>query len=137
MDQQQIMQIQMMEQEGQQLNQQLQLIEQNVLDMQELEISLDEINKDENNEILANLGKGIYIPVEIKDKKLIVEVGKKNFVKKTIPQAKEIIKNQLEKLVAAKAQTMERLEALQTEINGLMEVIQKQNSEETKTKEKK
>ena len=127
----------MMEQETQQLNQQLQLIDQNVSEMQELELSLEEIDKEDSKELLANLGKGIYIPVEIKDKKLIVEVGKKNFVKKTIPQAKEIIKNQLEKLVAAKAQTMERLEALQTEINGLMEVIQKQNSEETKTKEKK
>jgi prefoldin alpha subunit len=137
MEQQQIMQIQMMEQETQQLNQQLQLIDQNVSEMQELELSLEEIDKEDSKELLANLGKGIYIPVEIKDKKLIVEVGKKNFVKKTIPQAKEIIKNQLEKLVAAKAQTMERLEALQTEINGLMEVIQKQNSEETKTKEKK
>ena len=137
MEQQQIMQIQMMEQETQQLNQQLQLIDQNVSEMQELELSLEEIDKEDSKELLANLGKGIYIPVEIKDKKLIVEVGKKNFVKKTIPQAKEIIKDQLEKLVAAKAQTMERLEALQTEINGLMEVIQKQNSEETKTKEKK
>jgi prefoldin alpha subunit len=137
MEQQQIMQIQMMEQETQQLNQQLQLIDQNVSEMQELELSLEEIDKEDSKELLANLGKGIYIPVEIKDKKLIVEVGKKNFVKKTIPQAKEIIKDQLEKLVAAKAQTMERLGALQTEINGLMEVIQKQNGEEAKTKEKK
>jgi prefoldin alpha subunit len=137
MDQQQIMQIQMMEQEAQQLNQQLQLIEQNVSEMQELELSLEELNKEDSKEILSNLGKGIYIPVEIKDKKLIVEVGKKNFVKKTIPQAKEIITDQLKKLITAKAQTMERLEALQTEINGLMEVLQKQNSEEVKSERKK
>jgi prefoldin alpha subunit len=137
MDQQQIMQIQMMEQEAQQLNQQLQLIEQNVSEMQELELSLEELNKEDSKELLANLGKGIYIPVEIKDKKLIVEVGKKNFVKKTIPQAKEIITDQLKKLITAKAQTMERLDALQTEINGLMQVLQKQNSEEVKSERKK
>ena len=50
MDQQQIMQIQMMEQEAQQLNQQLQLIEQNVSEMQELELSLEELNKEDSKE---------------------------------------------------------------------------------------
>ena len=132
MDQQQIMQVQMMEQEGQQLNQQLQLIEQNVSEMQELELSLEDINKEESKEILANLGKGIYIPVEIKDKKLIVEIGKKNFVKKTIPETKEIIKEQLEKLIGAKAQIVERLDALQIEIQGLMQSIQKEASKDKK-----
>tara|TARA_Y100000310_G_scaffold325935_1_gene390176 strand:+ start:2674 stop:3078 length:405 start_codon:yes stop_codon:yes gene_type:complete len=126
MDQQQIMQIQMFEQEAQQLNQQLQLIEQNVSEMQDLELSLDEIEKKENNEILANLGKGIYIPVEIKDKKLIVEVGNKNFIKKTIPEAKDIIKEQLVKLISAKSQISERLNSLQSEISGMMQNMEKE-----------
>ena len=134
MEQQQIMQIQMMEQEAQQLNQQLQLIEQNVSEMQELGLSLDEVNKGESKEILASLGKGIYIPVEIKDKKLIVEVGRKNFVKKTIPKTKEIIKEQLEKLVTAKAQIIERLDSLQIEINGLMQSVEKDMKKEKEKK---
>ena len=126
MEQQQIMQMQMFEQEAQQLNQQLQLIEQNISEMQDLELSLDEIDKKENNEILANLGKGIYIPVEIKDKKLIVEVGNKNFVKKTISETKDIIKEQLIKLVGAKSQISERLESLQSEIETLMKNFEKE-----------
>jgi prefoldin alpha subunit len=124
MEQQQIMQIQMMEQEAQQLNQQLQMIEQSVVEMQDLELSLVDLEKDESKDILANLGKGIYIPVEIKDKKLIVEVGKKNFVKKTIPETKDLITEQLTKLVAAKSQTLERLESLQKEIQQIMTRIQ-------------
>ncbi len=126
----------MFEQEAQQLNQQLQLIEQNVSEMQDLELSLDEIEKKENNEILANLGKGIYIPVEIKDKKLIVEVGNKNFIKKTIPEAKEIIREQLVKLISAKSQISERLNALQSEIGKMMEGVEKESKKEDK-KEKK
>ena len=137
MEQQQIMQIQMMEQEAQQLNQQLQLIEQNVSEMQELGLSLDEVNKGESKEILASLGKGIYIPVEIKDKKLIVEVGKKNFVKKTIPETKNIISEQLAKLIGAKTQTLERLETLQKEISGLMHNIEKERSKDNKEDKKK
>lgn len=124
MDQQQIMQVQMMEQEAQQLNQQIQLIEQNVKEMQELELSLNEIDKEASKEMLANLGKGIYLPVEIKDKKLIVEVGRKNFVKKTIPETKNIIKEQLENLIGAKAQILERLESLQIEIESMMKIVE-------------
>jgi len=122
---QQIIQIQMMEQEVQQLNKQLQLIEQNISEMQDLKISFNEIENKENKEILTNLGKGIYLPVEIKEKKLIVEVGNKNFVKKTIPQTKEIIEDQLKKLISAKDQILEKLEALQTEITRLMEKLEK------------
>jgi len=106
------------------LNQQLQMIEQSVVEMQDLELSLVDLEKDESKDILANLGKGIYIPVEIKDKKLIVEVGKKNFVKKTIPETKDLITEQLTKLVAAKSQTLERLESLQKEIQQIMTRIQ-------------
>jgi len=133
MDQQQIIQIQMFEQEAQQLNQQLQLIEQNINEMQDLKASLDEIAKGESKEILASLGKGLYIPVEIKDKKLVVEVGNKNFVKKSIPQTKEIIEEQSKKLVVGKTQILERLEALQSEIEGLMQAAEK---EEAKGKKK-
>ena len=122
---QQIIQIQMMEQEVQQLNKQLQLIEQNISEMQDLKISFNEIENKENKKILTNLGKGIYLPVEIKEKKLIVEVGNKNFVKKTIPQTKEIIEDQLKKLISAKDQILEKLEALQTEITRLMEKLEK------------
>ena len=95
MNQQQIMQIQMIEQEAQQLNQQIQLIEQNTIELQDLNKSLDEIEQEESKEILAGLGKGIYLPVKITDKNLIVEVGNKIFVKKTIPETKELIKEQL------------------------------------------
>ena len=129
MEQQQIMQIQMMEQESQQLNQQIQYIEQNIIEMHELGLGLDEISKEESNEILASLGKGIYIPVEIKDKKLIVEIGKKNFVKKTIPETKEIIQQQLIKLIGAKDQILERLEVLHKEIEGMMKIIEQEAPE--------
>ena len=120
MDQEKIIQIQGLEQEFNQLNQQLQLIEQNILEIQELHRCLDEIEKSDEKEMLANLGKGIYIPVEIKDKKLTVEVGDKNFVRKSIPDTKKIIEEQNEKLVLSKKDAEERLMQLQSEIECLL-----------------
>jgi prefoldin alpha subunit len=131
MDQEQIMRLQMIEQEANQINQQLEIIDSNLTEMQDLKASLDEIEKTETKEFLANLGKKIFIPVEIKDKKLIVEVGNKNFVKKTIPETKDIIESQLDKLGQLRTQMAERIQEIEGEMNGLIREI---NSKIEKTK---
>ena len=132
MEQQHMMQIQMLQQEAQELNQQLQLIEQNISEMQELKLSLDEIEKTDKNEILSNIGKRIYLPVEIKDKNLFVEVGKGNFIKKSIPETKQVVDNQIKKLIVGKEDITKKLEELQQEVNNMMQVfIQEQQKEKT------
>ena len=128
-NQENIMQLQMMGQEAQQLEQQLQLIEQHLTDMEKLNNGLDELEKTDNKEILANIGKVIYIPAEIKSKELLVEIGNKNLVKKSVPEAKEIIDEQIKKLISAKQQIIERVEALQMEMSNLMQSQSKENVE--------
>tara|TARA_Y100000310_G_scaffold271596_1_gene286146 strand:+ start:2018 stop:2383 length:366 start_codon:yes stop_codon:yes gene_type:complete len=120
MEQEQLIQLQMMQQEAQQLEQQSQIIEQNLNEMNDLKKGLEELETSEEKEILAGLGKGIYIPAEIKDKKLKVEVGKGNFVKKSIPDTKKIIEEQIEKLNQVKIQISERVNQLQEEMGGLI-----------------
>jgi prefoldin alpha subunit len=135
MDSEQIMKFQVLQEEAQKLSQQNQLIEQNISEIIEIESSLDELEKNESNELLANLGKKIYIPVEIKEKFLIVEIGNKNYVKKSFSDTKEIISEQLMKLNFAKDQIDQRLEVLQKEAELLMLDIEKeQNKRETKIK---
>ncbi len=126
LNQEQLIKVQLIEQEINQLNQQLQLIEENIKEFGELISSLNEIENNKNKDILANLGKRIYLPVEIKDNRLIVDVGKGNFVKKTISETKEIAKNQTEKLIEVKNEIIKRLEILQEEINNLIFEIEKE-----------
>ena len=114
------MQLQMIEQEANQLNQQTELIEQNLKEIEELKTGLGEIEKKETKEILVNIGKRIYLPVEIKDKNLIVEVGNKNFVKKSIEEAKELIDEQICKLNSAREQITERLHELEMNMNEMI-----------------
>ncbi len=125
MDQQQIMQFQMLEQEANKLSQQLQLIENNLSEIQGIQEGLGEIEKKETKEILANIGKKIYLPVEIKDKNLIIEVGNKKFVKKSISETKKLIEEQISKMDHAKQEITNRLEELQEEANELMLQFQK------------
>ena len=134
MKQEHIIQIQLIEQEANQLSEQLKLIELNVQEMNELKLSLDEIdNLDDNNKkILTNLGRKIYLPVTINDNKLIVEVGKNNFVKKSIPETKEIINDQTEKLNDAKSQIIEMLNNLQTKMDNLINEIEREQNKSNK-----
>jgi prefoldin alpha subunit len=124
MNQEQIMQFQMLEQEANKLSQQLQMIEGNITEINDIKEGLVEIEKNETKEILANIGKKIFIPVEIKDKNLIIEVGNKKFVKKSIGETKELIEDQLLKLENAKAEITEKLDSLQEEANMLMIQLQ-------------
>ena len=85
-----------------------------------------------HNYILANLGKKIYIPVEIKDKKLIVEVGKGNFVKKNIADTKKIIDEQIERLSDGRGQVMSLLGELQGEMMKMVGEIEREGKRDRK-----
>lgn len=129
MEKEQLMQFQLIEQEVNQLNQQASLIEQNISELNELKKSLDEIENTKNKDILVNIGKKIYLPVEIKEEKLIVEVGNKNLIKKSFKETKEVIGNQLEKLFQIKENLTERLRQLDLRMSELIEQVNSGNSD--------
>lgn len=134
MNQEQLIQLQVIEQEAQQLEQQSQLVQQNLVEMQNLSSSLEELEKTDKKEILASIGRGIYIPAEIKDKTLSVEVGNKVFVKKSISETKKIIEDQINKLDEARQQIEERINSLGEEVNQVMKSEKGEDKEEKKDK---
>jgi prefoldin alpha subunit len=133
----QIIKLQAMEQEIGELNQQLQLIEQSISELQLLMQSLEEIDETKGNEILVDLGRRIYLPVEIKEKKLTLDVGSKLFVKKTIPEINKTIEEDLIKLITAKREVIERMRSLQGEVEFLInEFEQERDKKENKMSKK-
>jgi prefoldin alpha subunit len=136
MNHEQIIQMQVLEQEAEALNQQLQLIEQNLSEIKDLGSSLEEIEKKDNKEILVNIGKKIYLPVEIKDNNLLVEIGKGNFVKKTSSETKKIIDEQIEKLIIGREEITARLDELQQKANDIMQIFIEENQKKKKEEEK-
>src|SRR3989338_7418276 len=89
---------------------QLQAVEQTLMDMTELNLGLDNIKKD--REILAPIGKGILTKAKVISEELTVDVGGKNYVKKSIEETKELIKEQIEKL-----------EKIRRDLNGELDKI--------------
>ena len=118
--QQQLMiKFQMFEQQIQGIQQQLQAVEQALVDMNGLNVGLDELVGKTDKEILAPIGRGIFATTKLISEDLTFDIGGKNFVKKSIPDTKKLIQEQIKKL-----------EKVKGELEGEMEKI---NSELTKT----
>lgn len=103
-----------------QLHQQLELVEKNILDLNSLDFGIDEIKGSVGKEILGQLGRGIFVKANIISEELIVDVGNKNFVKKSITDTKKIIKEQIEKLYQIEKELKDKIEEIDEEMTELV-----------------
>ena len=111
----------MFEQKIQQLQQQLQAVEQGTIELNSLNLGLDEIKGKKEKEIFALIGRGIFAKAKLISEDLIVEVGEKKFVKKSVPETQKLIKSQIEKLEEVKKELNENLESVSKETKKMIE----------------
>ena len=109
---------QMLEQQIVAIQQQLQAVEQTLLDMASLNLGLDEIKKDK--EILSPIGAGIFAKAKLISEELIVAIGEKNYIKKSIPETKNLIQEQILKLEKVRESLEGELEKINEEITRTM-----------------
>ena len=101
----------LIEQQMQNLHSQLQAVEQGIVELETLKIGLEEFNNSKGKEIIAPLGKGIFTKAKIISDKLIVDIGNKNLIKKSVKDTQKLIVEQIGKLREAKKELNENLEA--------------------------
>jgi prefoldin alpha subunit len=123
-----IFKLSMFEQQIQQLQQQLQAVEESVIDLKTLNFGLDELKGSKDKEVMAPLGRGIFIKTKVLSEDLTIDVGGRNFVKKTIPETKEIIEEQVKKLGKVKKELDEKLEEINLELTKTIIEAQKKES---------
>ena len=116
-----IFKLSMFEQQIQQLQQQLQAIEQGIFEMDGLEHGLNELVGGVDKEILASIGRGVFVKAKLLSEDLIVDIGNKTFVKKSIPEAQKLIKEQIEKLNDVKKELEDNLEKIGEEMMKMYE----------------
>ena len=107
---------QMFEQQMQQLQQQLQAVEQAIVDMNTLNFGLDELVGKEGEEIMALIGRGIFARAKLLSEELLVDIGDKNVIKKSIPDTKKLIGSQIEKLEDVKKDLNDNMEQVNSEL---------------------
>lgn len=120
-----LIQLSELEQEMKQLEERLALIDQQIMEMQALDLNLDEIDKGREKQILAGLGKGIFIKADLddedkKEKKLLVDVGSNVLIKKNIAETKEIIKEQIKKMFDFKQKLIAEIERIKQQAQNII-----------------
>ncbi len=120
-----IFKLSLLEQQISQLQQQIQVIEQAIDEISLLNLNLDELINSKDKEILASIGRGIFVKAKILSEELIVDVGGRNFVKKSIPETKKLIEKQIEKLEDVRKELENGLEKLGEEIQEVIKVQEK------------
>ncbi len=131
-----ILRLSMFEQEMNKLQEKMQVIEQQINELQSLQYGLQELDKSNEKEMMANLGKGIFIKTNIIDKNLLVDVGNNTFVNKNIPQTIDIIQKQLKSLDDARNRITDKIQEIQTEAMKLVEQVQKAQEKQESEKDK-
>ena len=121
---------QMFEAQIMQVQQQLQAIEQAIVDMQQIDIGLEDLIGKKEEEIMAPIGRGIYVKAKLLSEELVVDVGGKNFVNKDIPETKEMIQGQVKNLEGLKKELESELDKINEELTNTMKDFQKLNSKE-------
>ena len=119
------MQFQMFEQQIRMIQEQQQAVEQAIVDLSSLNFELDELVGKKDEEILSPIGRGIYASAKLTSEELLVDIGNKNFVKKSIPETKIILQNQIKKLEKAKEELNKELEKINTELTNVFMESQK------------
>ena len=119
----------MLEQQIQHLQQQLQAVEESTVDLNTLAFGLDELKGSVGKEVLAPLGRGIFVKTKLLSENLIVDIGGRNLVGKSIPDTKKIISEQMEKLGNVKIELIGKIEELSRELNRLIDDVKEEEED--------
>ena len=109
------------EQHIQQLQQQLAAVNQGISELDSLNLGLGEIVGKEGKEIFAPVGKGIFAKAKLISEDLIIDIGGKNFVKKSVPETQKNLTEQIERLEEVKKELSKNLELVNEEIRKIIE----------------
>jgi len=123
-----IIKLSMYEQQIKQTHKQLQAVEQAIIDITSIVSGLDELKGSKDQEILAPIGRGIFVKTKLISEDLIVDIGDKNFVTKDIESTKKIIQEQIEKLEKARIQLEKILDEINEELTKAYMEHQKNSS---------
>jgi prefoldin alpha subunit len=129
-----IMKLSFFEQQIQHVQKQLQAVEQGIVEISSLSIGLEELKGAEGKEVLAPLGRGIFAKTKLLSEDLIVDIGGKTFIKKTIPETQSLIQEQISKLEEIQKSLESNLEEINNELTRIF--TEAQDKENGRAKEK-
>lgn len=124
-----IFKLSLYEQQIQQMQQQQDAVERGLQELILLSKDIDELKNSKNKEIFASIGKGIFIKSKIISEDLIVDIGNKNFVKKSVQETKELIEKQVNNLKNILKELEKSIKQINKELMNLIDEAQRYEQE--------
>ncbi|MEK6855148.1 MAG: prefoldin subunit alpha [Nanoarchaeota archaeon] len=115
----------MLQQQSEEIESRLQFVNEQIQELEQFSGDLRVLDKNDNKEILASLGKGVYAKSELKDKKLFVQVGAGVVIKKSINETVEVIGEQIKRFEEARVQLKMQLESYAQELKRMVAEVEK------------
>tara|TARA_Y100000310_G_C20495678_1_gene721416 strand:- start:433 stop:816 length:384 start_codon:yes stop_codon:yes gene_type:complete len=109
--------------QSQEISERLKIVEQQLLELQNFERNLKELENSKETEVLASLGKGVFIKTDMKKEDLFVEVGSGILVKKSLEESKKIAEQQSKKLNEMKMQLSIQNASISEKMKSLLHEI--------------
>ena len=127
-----LIRLSILQEEARRLQEQVQLVNQETADLEIVKTGVDKLGEEKSEEILAPVGKGIFIKSKPLEKELFVNVGKGIVLKKTPKDAVKIIDKQVKQLQDLKKALINEIEKINVELQEV--IIQAQKEQEKQTK---
>ena len=115
-----LFELSMLEQQAQELKQQIEQVNSHLNDLENLKLGLIKLEQTKEKEILAPLGRGIFIKSEAKEDEVFVNVGSRIVVKKSFKGAEEIIEKQISELERVKVEIERQMEIIESKFVQLV-----------------
>ena len=120
--------ISIFEQQMRQLQQQLEAVEQGIVDLESLKFGLDELVGKKDQEVFSSLGKGIFAKTKLVSEDLLMNIGDRKFVSKSIPETKKSMDDQIKRLNEMKMDLNNSLNEINEEVGKIIDEANKEES---------
>jgi prefoldin alpha subunit len=108
----------------------LQFVSEQIMELSNFKESLDVLGVEKEKEMLANLGRGVFVKADRKkDEKLFVDVGAGVIVRKTPEETKKVIEEQIRKFNDVRVQLSAELEGFAVQFGEMMGEVEKLRGE--------
>lgn len=120
--------INMLDKYMQNMQQQIEAVENEINELYLLKKGIEDLENSSGKEAFSSIGKNIFIKTKIISEELLVGIGEKNFVNKSIPETAKIIKNQIEKLKIIKEEILKEINVLNKEAEKILLSVEKNSN---------
>ena len=120
----------LLRQESEEIEKKLNFVNEQIKEMEQFIGKLDVLEKNDEKEFLANIGRGVYVKADRKEnEKLFVEAGAGVVIRKTPKEAKEIVSGQIKRFIEARIHVTAQLEDYAAQFKEMIEQVEKLRKE--------